>query len=187
MAEQMNPISRLIRPAVCLATACVILAGGMRASRAEAESDAGRSGAVEAVPVRTVPSQDRQRLAEERARANLTAGKRDPFKVPPPPGLNAGADEFEGPRLPGVRGLVIGQLRLKGIVREDRSNTMIAVVTNSANLAYFLRVHENVYNGVVSRITSDAVYFQQKQVDSNGRDDVREVVLKLGAERQEGR
>jgi len=82
---------------------------------------------------------------------------------------------------------VIGQLSLKGIVREDRSNTMIAIVTDRANLAYFLRVHENVYNGVVSRITSDAVYFQQKQMVSNGRIDAREVVLKLGAERQEAR
>ena len=187
MAKQMNPISRLIEAAVCLVTAWVVFTVGMRPSRAEAESDPGRPGTVAAAPIKKVPSQKEQRMAEERARANLMAGKRDPFKVPPPPSLNSGADGFEGPRPPGVRGLVIGQLSLKGIVREDRSNTMIAIVTNRANLAYFLRVHENVYNGVVSRITSDAVYFQQKQVVSNGRIDAREVVLKLGAERQEAR
>ncbi len=187
MTKQMNPTFWLFRPAVCLATAWIVFAGSMRASRAEAESSAGRSGVVAAAPNKTAPSQNRQRLAKERARANAMAGKRDPFKVPLPPGLNARADEFEGPRPPGARGLVIGQLRLRGIVREDESNTMIAVVTSRANLAYFLRVHEDVYNGVVSRITSDAVYFQQKHVDSNGRVDAREVVLKLGAERQEGR
>jgi len=84
MAKQMNPISRLIRAAVCLVTAWVVFAVGMRPSRAEAESDPGRPGTVAAASIKKVPSQKQQRLAEERARANLMAGKRDPFKVPPP-------------------------------------------------------------------------------------------------------
>jgi hypothetical protein len=187
MTKQMSPISRSIGPAFCLAVAWVVFTGGIRPSQAEAESDSGRSGAVVAAPIKTVPSQDRQRLAEERAKVSAMTGKRDPFKVPPPQGSNGKGDDIDGPLPPGVRGLVIGQLRLKGIVREDASNTMIAVVTNRANLAYFLRVHEDVYNGVVSRITPDAVYFQQNRVDSNGRVDAREVVLKLDAERQEAR
>ena len=149
----------------------------------------GSAKAAAAVPIRTVPEKrGRQRLAEERAMVNALAGKRDPFKVPPPPKIGGGKDDpTDGPMLPGVRGLVIGQLRLKGIVREEDSHTMIAVVSNGSNLAYFLHIHEDVYNGVVSRITPDAIYFLQKHPDSGGRLEAREVVLKLVSRGQEAR
>ncbi len=186
-----QPIRRLwlSRPAICLAIASAMLLGDGTIVRASGENDSGRgAGDAAAVPIRTASAKrSRQRPAEERARVNALAGKRDPFKIPPPPSLNGGRDDMNVSLPPGVRGLVIGQLRLKGIVREDASNTMIAVVTNRANLAYFLHVREEVYNGVVSRITPDAIYFQQKRLDSGGRVDAREVVLKLGRERQEER
>lgn len=188
MTEQTKRHSWITGLAICLAMASVLLPGGVTVARAGGEKDAGRGVAAAAVPIKTSPAnRGKQRLAEERARVNALAGKRDPFKVPPPPRLNAGGEEMDGPLPPGARGLVIGQLSLKGIVREDASNTMIAVVANRANLAYFLRVHEDVYNGVVSRITPDAIYFQQKRLDAGGRVGAREVVLKLGTERQEAR
>jgi hypothetical protein len=184
MTKQMKRRPWSTGPAVLLATALLFLVGGAAITRAGGENDAGRGGHAAAVPIRTAPAkQGRKRLAEERAMMNAMAGKRDPFKVPPPPSLNAGGDGTDGSLPPGTRGLVIGQLRLEGIVRDDASNTMIAVVTNRSNLAYFLHVHEDVYNGVVSRITPDAIYFQQKRLDSGGRVDARELVLKLGPER----
>jgi|GEM_PF-3297159 len=171
--------------AVSLVASYLLLLGGPATARAGGDNDAGAA----AVPAsRTSPAKrSRQRLVEERAMVNAMAGKRDPFKVPPPPQTKGGGGDIEGPLPPGAGGLVIGELRLKGIVCEDASHTMIAVVTNRANLAYFLHIHEDVYNGVVSRITPNAVYFQKKSLDSNGRIEAREVVLKLGSKRQEAR
>lgn len=175
---------RETRLAICLAAALMLLLGGVTVARADGGKDAGRGVAAAAVPIRTSPpSRARQRLAEERAMVNALAGKRDPFKVPPPPRTGGGGDVLDGPLPPGVRGLVIGRLRLKGIVRQEDSDKMIAVVTNRANLAYFLHIHEDVYDGVVSRITPDAIYFQQRRPDTTGRVETREIVLRMGPER----
>jgi hypothetical protein len=88
---------------------------------------------------------------------------------------------------PGIRGLVIAELRLEGVVRQQPTNTMIAVVTNYTKRAYFLRVNDVVYNGVVSKITSEAVYFKENTLDSSGRVTTHEVEVKLGLAPGEGR
>ncbi len=113
---------------------------------------------------------------------------RDPFKLPPPPAPpgQAGAD-MTAPVGVGLRGLVISQLKLEGIVRLDTTNTMIAVVTNYTNRAYFLRENDAVYNGTVSKITPDSVYFKENFLDPFGRVSPREVVKKLGSASGEGR
>lgn len=178
----------IARLAIGLGASLLLFLGGPAAARAGGEKDAGRDAPAVAAATRTSPlKRSRQRLAGERDMAKALAGKRDPFKLPPPPQVKGGDEEIEGPLPPGIRGLVIGRLHLKGIVREEDNKTMIAVVANRANLAYFLHINEDVYNGVVSRITPDAIYFQQKRLDSGGRVDAREVVLKLGRERQEER
>src|SRR5208337_2219735 len=87
----------------------------------------------------------------------------------------------------GIRGLVISELRLEGVVRQQPANTMIAVVTNITKRAYFLRVNDTVYNGVVSKITPEAVYFKENTLDSSGRVATHEVALKLGSAPGEGR
>jgi len=108
-------------------------------------------------------------------------GKRDPFKLPPPPAPGReGMQQVIGPLPPGPRGLVISQLQVEGIVRLDTNNTMIAVVDNNRNRAYFLRENDAVYNGVVSKITPDSVIFRENALDQNGRVQVREVVKRLG-------
>ena len=112
----------LTRAGACLAAALMLLVGSVPVVRASGENDAGggAEAAAAAVPTRTAPGKrSRQRLAEERAMVNALAGKRDPFKVPPPPQTNGKGDGMDGPLPPGVRGLVIGQLRLMGIVREE--------------------------------------------------------------------
>ena len=85
-----------------------------------------------------------------------------------------------GPLPPGTRGLVIGQLKLGGIVRQDATNMMLAVVINFTNRAYFLRENDVVFNGVVSKITPDAVSFRENYLDPNCRVQTREVVKRLG-------
>ncbi len=125
------------------------------------------------------------------ARGTAGAGLRDPFRIPPVGGRGGEVVESEevikGSLPPGTRGLVIGQLRLEGTVRLDTSNTMIAVVTNFTNRAYFLRENDTVYNGVVSKIMPDSIVFRQNYLDPNGRVLTREVVRRLGPGAGEGR
>ncbi len=123
---------------------------------------------------------------------SLMAGNRDPFKLPEVPGGKGGAENVNqsapgGVLPPGVRGLLISQLKLEGVVREQTANKMIAVVTNETKRAYFLTENESVYNGVVSRITPDAVYFKENVLDPNGRVTTREVVKRLGSAPGEAR
>jgi hypothetical protein len=146
----------------------------------------------ESIPPRPraqAPAQ-RKRAAETPRTAEMFAGKRDPFKLPPAggaKGTEVGPQSPAGPLPPGTRGLIISQLRLQGVVREETNNTMIAVVTNETRRAYFLRDNDAVYNGVVSKITPDAVYFKENVLDQNGRVSVREVVKRLGSAPGEGR
>jgi hypothetical protein len=116
----------------------------------------------------------------------LGSGKRDPFYLPPPPPAG-GVVLPTGPLPPGKRGLIIGQLKLEGIVREDQGGKMIAVVTNYTNRAYFLEVNDQLYDGTVEKITSRAVYFKQNHLDANGRLTTVEVVKSLGPAAGEGR
>jgi hypothetical protein len=119
-------------------------------------------------------------------------GKRDPFKLPDPPGGKIGAANLVagvpgGILPPGARGLVISQLKLEGIVREMGAPKMIAVVTNESKRAYFLTENEAVYNGVVSKITPDSIYFNENVLDINGRVITREVIKRLVSAPGEGR
>jgi ribosomal protein S30 len=119
---------------------------------------------------------------------STAAGRRDPFKPWEPPGSGGHTAGGTSGALPqGRRGLVISQLRVTGIVRQESTNNMIAVVTNLTKRAYFLRENDTVYNGVVSKITPDAVYFKENSLDSNGRVGAHEVVKRLGLAPGEGR
>jgi type II secretory pathway component PulC len=148
------------------------------------DTGAQKSPAKKAVPAKRKTSAKRAAKAETSAKTSeesAATGKRDPFKLPPPP--VPGGEEIQqisGPLPPGPRGLVISQLRVEGIVRLDTNNTMIAVVDNSRNRAYFLRENDAVYNGVVSKITPDSVIFRENALDRNGKVQVREVVKRLG-------
>jgi dUTPase len=86
-----------------------------------------------------------------------------------------------GPLPPGKRGLLVSQLRLEGVVRQSGDKPMIAVVTNRTNRAYFLRENDEVYNGVVSKITPDSIYFTEKVRTADGQTGTREVVKRLGS------
>ncbi len=111
----------------------------------------------------------------------IRVGLRDPFKLPPPPrpAQEENDSRFARNRPPGLRGLLIGQLRLKGVVRDSATHKMIAVLTNSSNRAYFLREGEAVYDGVVNKITPDAVYFKENDFDAKHETHFRQVVKTL--------
>ena len=120
---------------------------------------------------------------------STAAGRRDPFKTwgTPGPVSHVAAAAVTGALPAGTRGLVISQLRLEGTVRQEPEKTMIAVVTNYTKRAYFLKVNDTVYNGVVSKITPEAVYFKENTLDASGRVATHEVEVKLGLAPGEGR
>jgi hypothetical protein len=134
-------------------------------------------------------------MAASSRSALLPSGARDPFKLPEVStggvsrvsGAVNSAAGSSGILPPGPRGLVISQLRLEGVVREQAANKMIAVVTNETKRAYFLSENEAVYNGAVSKITPDAVYFTENVLDAEGRVTTREVVKRLNPASGEGR
>jgi hypothetical protein len=110
-------------------------------------------------------------------------GRRDPFLIPKVPKGGPLAEQMEGagPLPPGKRGLIISQLRLEGVVRQTGGRPTIAVVTNSTNRAYFLRESDEVYNGVVSKITPDSIYFTENVRTPGGPMTSREVIKRLGS------
>ena len=154
-------------------------ASGAHNSAAPAKSGAVSGGGREVAARPLKPATPRE--------SSSAAGRRDPFKAWVPPSV-ADHSALDSVRLPaGSRGLVISGLRLEGIVRQQPADEMIAVVTNDTKRAYFLRVNDTVYNGVVSKITPAAIYFKENTLNSQGRVVTREVEIKLGSALGEGR
>jgi Tfp pilus assembly protein PilP len=104
-----------------------------------------------------------------------TVGKRDPF-VSPVMKQREVLSQMAACGS-GKKCLVIDQINLQGVVKSANGN--IAVVTNSAKRAYFLRENDGLYNGRVQRITPDQVVFIENVVDRLGRASTREVVKRV--------
>jgi hypothetical protein len=100
-------------------------------------------------------------------------GRRDPFVSP-----IVERASF-GPPCTGTgkRCLYVGDLSLVGIVQS--ADGVIAVVL-SGNRTYFLREHDPLADGVVEKITGDAITMRQRSSDLFGRPQMREVIRKLG-------
>lgn len=115
------------------------------------------------------------RAADPQQPPGRTTGRRDPFA---PLVARTGT----GPRLPdrlppGKAGLIIGTLRIDGIVRSP--NGMIAVVQNQQQRVYFLREGDQLYDGAVERILMDSVVFRESSRDPFGRPVERVVTKRL--------
>ncbi len=115
--------------------------------------------------------------ATKPAAAKAPMGKRDPFVSPV---VRASGGGPGGPVCStGKRCLMISEMVLRGIVRTQSG--MIAVVSNAANRAYFLKENDPVFNGSVVKITGDSVIFKENMVDNLGRESSREVVKRVSA------
>ncbi len=115
-----------------------------------------------------------------RAPVGRSVSGRDPFRFPVLGPGGAGGEKGPGKtplRVPGKRGLLIGSLKLEGIVVLE--NGMIAVVDDFRNRAFFLRENDVLYNGVVSSISWDTVVFTEDVLDRAGMISTREVVKRM--------
>ena len=78
---------------------------------------------------------------------------------------------------PGKAGLVVGTLRIDGIV--GGAHGMIAIVSNPQQRVYFLREGDKLYDGSVQHITIEAVSFQEFGKDAFGKPLERQVTKRL--------
>lgn len=108
-------------------------------------------------------------LSAERRR-----GRRDPFRS-----LLVGSDQLTPQALPpGKRGLLIGQIRVDGIVLTPTTRLAVVTVPNR-NRAFFLRERDELFNGYVAEIHEDSVVFKERAVDAFGKPYEREVVKQI--------
>jgi hypothetical protein len=82
-------------------------------------------------------------------------GRRDPFLS-----LVQGVALEKGARPPGLAGMMIQEVSLRGIVKT--SSGFIAMIQGTDNKSYFARVGERLYDGSIETIVQDKVVFRQE-------------------------
>jgi Tfp pilus assembly protein PilP len=100
-------------------------------------------------------------------------GRRDPFVSP----VVVRMGESTGSCSTGKRCLVIDQLTVQGVVKTN--NGWIAVIGNPSKKVYYVRENDALYDGFVTRITTDSVVFRQNVVDTMGKSIQKEVVKRI--------
>jgi hypothetical protein len=139
--------------------------GQAQAAEAAAQSATAPSGSEPtAAPAAAAPSAQASR-----------AGRRDPFRALV---VQGAGDQLPVCKSPGKGALIVGQVRLQGIVR-GINGQWIAVVDNNTKRAFFLYVGDVLCNGTVSSITADDLVIEERITDQAGRTRSREVVKQL--------
>jgi len=132
-----------------------------------------------AAPVKTPPKAVAQKVAkppvEKPATEKVSVARRDPFEalLNRPGTGNAAAQNLP----PGKAGLVVGTLRIEGIV--SGPGGMIAIVSNPQQRVYFLRDGDKLYDGSVEHITLEAISFHEFGKDAFGKPIERQVTKRL--------
>jgi Tfp pilus assembly protein PilP len=157
----------------------VILAQPLAAQMAPAKPDVVRAqiSQTQAASAKPVAPAAQAPATPARPAAPAAGGpRRDPFDPLLNRSSNSGAPVPD--RLPpGKAGLMIGTLRIDGLVRGP--NGMIAVVSSPQQRVYFLREGDRIFDGQVVRITMEAVSFQQTGRDAFGNSLEREITRRL--------
>jgi len=103
-------------------------------------------------------------------------GRRDPFRS-----LDVSetvqASVAPAVRAPGLKGQLVSEINLAGIVKSK--NHYMAMATGYRGKTYFLQPNDELYDGKVIEIKSDAVIFSQTLTDGQGRKLSQKVVKKL--------
>jgi Tfp pilus assembly protein PilP len=111
----------------------------------------------------------------EKPAPEKSALRRDPFDTLLTKASNSNTPPENLP--PGKAGLVVGTLRINGIVRSPSG--MIAVVANPQQRVYFLREGDKLYDGSVSKIALDGISFNEIGKDAFGKPLARVVTRRI--------
>lgn len=110
-------------------------------------------------------------------------GRRDPFRsLDTVATVQATAAPILRP--PGLKGQLVSEISLVGIVKSK--NQFLAMATGFRGKTFFIRANDDLYDGKVQEIRSDAVVFNQILIDGQGKKLSQQVVKKLYATRGEG-
>lgn len=110
------------------------------------------------------------------------AGRRDPFRSL----LRGLSEEQLGPRPKGIKGMLINEVDLVGIV--DKKGNAVAFFNGTDNRGYFLSVGDSLYDGKITKIDprEGLVVFRQKVDDPRSIKPYREVTKRLNPVKEEG-
>jgi Tfp pilus assembly protein PilP len=149
-----------------------VLLGGAQAKPGQAPAPAPAAAAAAAAPSPTP-----EKPAEQPGMPSYNPeGRRDPFVSL----LGRGQDPHKtGERPPGVPGLLISEVTVKGTVR-DRSG-FIAMIQAPDNKTYIVRAGDKLADGTVKSITQDGVIFSQDVNDPLSLVKQREVPKRVRA------
>jgi Tfp pilus assembly protein PilP len=136
------------------------------------------------LPAQEAQEEVQQEEAQEQAapvlrpRSAVPSGeRRDPFRALMQ--LQAkGVQDAPPPCPPGIRGILIGQTDLSGVV-ETPSGFLAVITARNNKRTYFLREGNTLCNGRVARITPDAIVFEENVVDPLGKPGTREVIRRI--------
>src|SRR6266403_1769694 len=144
-------------------------------AKAAAAPAPAKAPAAAKAPAKAAEKKPAKPPVEKPAEVKVSGVRRDPFD----PLMNKPSQGTETPQAlpPGKAGLVVGTLRIDGIV--GGVHGMIAIVSNPQQRVYFLREGDKLYDGSVQHITIEAVSFQEVGKDAFGKPLERQVTKRI--------
>ena len=139
------------------------------------KAPAPKPAATPKAPAKAASQKPAKPPVEKPAGEKASVTRRDPFDT-----LLTKARAGNGPPEnlpPGKAGLVVGTLRIDGIVHGSAG--MIAIVSNPQQRVYFLREGDKLYDGSVEHITLEAISFHEIGKDAFGKPLERQVTKRL--------
>ena len=111
-------------------------------------------------------------------------GRRDPFRsLDSTTTVQAASAPIVRP--PGLKGQLVSEINLVGIVK--KKGDLMALATGFRGKTFFIRSHDDLYDGKVVEIRSDAVVINQYLTDAHGKKISQQTVKKLYPTRGEGK
>jgi len=143
-------------------------------AKSAAKSGGPKPAPAAAASAKAAPEKSEKTPAEKPAEEKASVAKRDPFDA-----LLSKAQSNAAPENlpPGKAGLVVGSLKIDGIV--NGKGGMIAIVSNPQQRTYFLREGDKLYDGSVDHITLEAISFNEVGKDAFGKPLERQVTKRL--------
>src|SRR6266481_3747760 len=175
--DQLNKPPAVSQPAPAANTAKAPAPAPQAKAPAKAPAAPARAKAPAAAkaPAKEAEKKPAKPPVEKPAEVKVSGVRRDPFD----PLMNKPSQGTETPQAlpPGKAGLVVGTLRIDGIV--GGVHGMIAIVSNPQQRVYFLREGDKLYDGSVQHITIEAVSFQEIGKDAFGKPLERQVTKRI--------